>query len=332
MAKNVRNKTFLTIFVIILCFSLNIIPAQAKTKELTAGGEPFGLKLYCKGVIVTKLEEFMSNGQKVCPAKESGLMLDDIITEINKKKITSNEQAEDIIKNSKGKPLTLTVLREGKPISKTLTAKLNENEYYAGMFIRDSCAGIGTISFYDTDNNVYGALGHGICDIDTGGLVMNSTGQILTADINSVDKSTDNNIGSLNGIFTNNVIGTIFENTPNGIYGTLNSDINKKTYQIADKEEIKLGKATLLTTTEGTTPKPYEIEITGICDMSDSTNKNFTVKITDEKLLSKTGGIVQGMSGSPIIQNNKIIGALTHVFLENCTEGFGVYIGNMISD
>ncbi|MBQ5398892.1 MAG: SpoIVB peptidase [Ruminococcus sp.] len=331
MAKNVRLKFIFAAVAVILCFSFGIIPTYAKARELSIGGEPFGLKLYCNGVMITRLDDFESKGKNVCPARESGLRINDVIKSIDGQKTTSNEQTEEIIEASKGKPMKLSVTRENKEIIVSLKAqKDNSNEYRAGMWVRDSCAGIGTISFYDEENGVYGALGHGICDIDTGALIKNSTGEILTADINSVTKSENNRIGSLNGIFTNQTIGTIFENTPTGVYGNLNKRTNKKKYPAADESEVKIGKASLFTTTDGSSPKEYEIEITSICNTQKYSNRNFTVKITDKRLLNKTGGIVQGMSGSPIVQNNKIIGALTHVFLENCREGYGVFIGNML--
>ncbi len=331
MTKNVKYRIISIAFVFILCFSINIIPAGAEAKELAVGGEPFGLKLYCNGVMITRLEDFNSDGEKVCPAKDCGLYQNDIITVINGEKAKSNEQVEGIIKSSKGKTIDIEILRNNKHYNKKLKAYKNENnEYYAGMWVRDSCAGIGTISFYDTENKVYGALGHGICDIDTGAIIQNSTGEILKADINSVTKSEDNQIGSLNGIFTSTTLGTVFENSPLGIYGNIKAPINKKKYEIASESEVATGKAKLITTVEGSTPKEYDIEITRICSLNENTNRNMTVKITDKRLLDKTGGIVQGMSGSPIIQNNKIIGALTHVFLENCREGYAIYIGNML--
>jgi stage IV sporulation protein B len=316
--------------VIMLFLTLITVTAKAESRELVAGGEPFGLKLYCKGVLITKLENFMSDGKIQCPAKESGLKLNDIIIKINDKKINTNEEAEKIIKNSNGKPLSFIISRNNETKQIRIKPKKDSNgDYYAGIWIRDSCAGIGTISYYDNKKKVYGALGHGICDIDTGGLMPNGSGETLRADINSVDKSANNNIGSLNGVFTNSKIGSIFENTPIGIYGRLYNSVNKQKYKTAEKFEVIPGKATLITTVKGENPDYYSIEITSIHDMSKRTNRNFTVKITDKRLLNKTGGIVQGMSGSPIIQNNKLVGALTHVFLENPTEGYGVFIGNM---
>lgn len=332
MLKNVKTKIISTVLVFILCFSINIIPSEAKVKELAVGGEPFGLKLYCKGVMITKLEDFKSEGVNVCPAKDCGLAQSDIITNINGVLVTDNEKTEALIKNSKGKRLLINYKRNGEKKETSLTpVKNSSGEYYAGMWVRDSCAGIGTISFYDTDNNVYGALGHGICDIDTGGLMSDSAGEILKAEVNSVNKSTDKKIGSLNGIFTDKTIGSVFENTPLGIYGKTIGSINKEKFEIADINEIRHGKAYLYTTVKGSDPKKYEIEITSVCNKSEDTNRSFTLRITDKRLLDTTGGIVQGMSGSPIIQNNKIIGALTHVFLESCDEGYGVYIGNMIN-
>ena len=334
MLKNVKIRIIPTILVIIFSFSICIIPASAKSRQVIIGGESFGLKLYCKGVMVTHFESFLSNGKNVCPAKDSGIKKNDIILCADSKEVKSNEQIDEIVKNSKGKEINFRVLRYSKIINIKVKPLLNSNgEYYIGLWVRDSCAGLGTISYYDTKNKTYGALGHGICDVDTGGLMPSSKGEVLKANITSVTKSKDNQIGTLNGYFTESTIGNIKNNTPIGIYGDITENICKnKKYEISDISELKVGKAKLITTISGTTPKEYDISITYISKQNENSNRNFVVKITDKRLLNKTGGIVQGMSGSPIIQNGKFAGALTHVFIDDCKRGYGIFAENMIKN
>ncbi len=315
---------------IITIFALTgtIIPVSAKTKNVIVGGEAFGLRLYCHGVMVTGFEKDAES-----PAKNCGIMPGDIITKVNSQEVNSNEIMYELISKSKGKPMKLSLLRNGSKKNVTLTPMKSENgNYRAGMWIKDSCAGIGTISYYDTAGKAYGALGHGICESDTGGLFANSTGETVIASVTSVNKSENNKIGTLNGYFTSKTIGTIEENTGLGIYGRLKCAVNKnKTIRTAEAEELILGKAEIYTTLYGTKPERYEVRITEICNNNKNSNKNFIIKVTDDKLLSKTGGIVQGMSGSPIVQNGKLVGALTHVMLEDCTEGYCIFAENMIA-
>ena len=330
----VKKSRILTILLaVIFSLSICIIPARAESAEVIIGGESFGLKLYCKGVMVIRLEKFKSEDRMVCPAKESGIKTNDIITEANDIKIKSNEQFSEIIKSSKGKEITLTILRNELSIRKKLKAKKNETGvYYSGMWIRDSCAGLGTISYYNPDNMTYGALGHGICDIDSGGLMESDSGEILSTKITSVNKSSNNAIGTLNGYFTDKKIGTVSKNTPLGIYGKLTVHPKKKTCKVASVNEITTDKAYIYSTIKGKSPKKYSVKIIDICNTDSNSNRNLIIKITDKRLLKRTNGIVQGMSGSPIVQKGKLVGALTHVFIDDCTMGYAVLGTNMIKN
>lgn len=332
MLKNVKKRIMPTILVIIFTLSTSVIPIEAKTKMVIPGGEAFGLKLYCKGVMVTKIESFLSNGKSLCPAVNSDIKINDIILKANNKSVKSNEELEFIVKKSKGKPIKLKIERNNEIIYKKVIPELNDKkEYHLGIWVKDSCAGIGTVSYYNPDNSTYGALGHGICDTDTGGLIPNGQGEILSADITSITKSKNNSIGTLNGYFTDKSIGDIKSNSPIGLYGSTNKFIkNKPRIKVADISEVKTGKATLLSTLSGTIPQKYDIEIIKICNTNKNSNRNFIILIKDKRLISKTGGIVQGMSGSPIIQNGKLAGALTHVFLEDCKKGYGILAENML--
>ncbi len=332
MLKNVKKSILTSILVIIISLPICIIPASAKTDKVIIGGEAFGLKLYCKGVMITHFQSFASNGKKICPAKASGLKINDIILKADNIIIKSNEQLEEYIKESKGRIINFQISRNNKKLIIKIKPELNSKKYYyIGVWVRDSCAGIGTISYYSADNKEYGALGHGICDIDTGGLFPNGKGEILQAKISGITKSKNNKIGTLNGYFTSSTIGNIKDNSVNGVHGTLYNRINKnKKYKTGKISDVNIGKAEVISTINGTKPKKYKISIIRICNTNKNSNKNFVIKVTDKKLLSKTGGIVQGMSGSPIIQNNKFIGVLTHVFLEDCKKGYGMYSENLI--
>lgn len=199
--------------------------------------------------------------------------------------------------------------------------------YLLGAWVRDSCAGIGTITYYDDSNNYFAALGHGICDCYTAALLPLKSGEAVRAEISGIEKSVCGKAGSFCGYFSDVKFGNLSVNSPLGIFGDLTSENYKrnKKYLIANDDEVKTGKAVMVTTPDGDTPQEYEIEIKRICNRDMTSNENFVIKITDSRLLENCGGIVQGMSGSPIVQNGKIIGAVTHVFLNNPKEGYGVF-------
>ena len=327
-----KNKIKALILVIIFSCSASIIPVQARADKVIIGGESFGLKLYCKGVMITQLESFESGGARVCPAEEAGLKVNDVITKVGSRKIKSNEALSELIQSSGGEPLNLTVLRNEKEISAELTPKLSSGgDYLAGMWIKDSCAGLGTISYYNPEDKSYGALGHGIRDADSGGLIKSDNGELLSAEITSVTKSDNSRIGTLNGYFTSYEIGTVTSNSEIGLYGKYTTAPEKSEIEIAENSEVHAGEALMYSTVKGTTPKAYKIRIIRINNTSKQSNKNFTVRVTDESLLEETGGIVQGMSGSPIVQDGKFAGALTHVFVHDCAAGYGVLAKNMVT-
>lgn len=205
--------------------------------------------------------------------------------------------------------------------------------YLIGAWVRDSCAGIGTITYYDEKNNCFAALGHGICDNDTSYLLPLEHATVLSASISGISKSSAGKAGSLNGYFKDEELGTLTKNTSIGIFGRPdeNYSFKQKQIEVAQTNEIKVGKASIYTTISQNNAEEYEIEITRICNKNKDSNESFVIKITDERLIDECGGIVQGMSGSPIVQNGKLVGAVTHVFLNNPQEGFGVAIQNMMS-
>ena len=199
------------------------------------------------------------------------------------------------------------------------------------MWVRDSSAGIGTVTFYDESTGLFGGLGHPVCDVDTGGILPLSSGDVVDVNITGVRKSTEGNAGELQGIFVSDkACGTLYTNNQYGVFGALkNCPSPYSPIPMGLKQEIQLGEASILTTIDGDKPQEYSISIEKIDYRSDNSNKNMVIKITDEKLLSLTGGIVQGMSGSPIIQNGKLIGAVTHVFVNEPTKGYAIFCENM---
>ena len=319
--------------VIFLCYPTVYATDNSNVKKVYLGGDAFGVKFYTNGLLVVELESYFDGAKYICPASDGGLKVNDIIKEVDNIKVNSNEDLQRTVINSHGKTINLKIERNGNILQKKITPYKNTSGMYLiGIWVRDSCAGIGTVTYYDSQNNYFAALGHGICDNDTKALLPLSHGEIVKAEINGINKSISGNPGSLSGYFTDNKIGSLNENTSLGIYGVTNSDFlaDKKEIEIADSNEISKNKAYIYTTISGSKPQFYEIEITRICNQEQNSNENFVLKITDKKLIDKCGGIVQGMSGSPIIQNNKLIGAVTHVFLNNPTSGYGIFIENMI--
>ena len=318
-----------TAFVLAFAMFITGVPVSASAESSTVilGGQPFGVKFYNDGVMVIELEEFFNGSHYVCPAKEGGLQVDDVIKKVNGIEIKTNEDLQETATGCGGKGMSFIIERDGKELCKTVKPQANTvGTYLLGAWVRDSCAGIGTVTYYNPDDNYFAALGHGICDRDTGAMMPLGEAEIVGASISSVEKSSTGKAGSLNGYFTDKTLGTVTNNTINGIYGTIidNSYLNGDKLEIAEFDEIQTGDAQLFTTINGERPESYDLKITSIRNDNPRNNENFVIKVTDKRLLDECGGIVQGMSGSPIVQNGKLIGAVTHVFLNNPEEGYGV--------
>ncbi len=309
---------------LILTFGLTTVNAQNNDKVIL-GGTPFGLKIFTNGVIVIEVSDTDS------PAKNSGIKVNDLIIKANDKEISSNEELKNIIESCNGLPIVLTIKRGDDFLIKNIIPEKDENNnYVVGMWIRDSTAGIGTVTYFDPNDKTFGALGHGICDKDTNMLMPLRDGEILSATISNCTKGDNGSIGGLNGYFNNEKIGDITVNNGYGIYGRYDYTESNRYIEIAEDDEIKTGKASIYSTVEGTTPQEYEVEVIRV-NLNKNNGQNMIIKVTDESLLKKTGGIVQGMSGSPIIQNGKLIGAVTHVFINSPQKGYGISISNMMS-
>ncbi len=294
-------------------------------------GTPFGVKLLTDGVMVIDIKNVSCDGENRSPAKEAGLKIGDVITSVDGNKVSSNSELKEFVSSGEGKFLYIKYKRNFEEYETKLKPaySLKDEKWLAGLWVRDSSAGIGTITFC-TENGIFGGLGHPICDVDTGNILPLGRGEIVSAYINDVKHGTSGSPGELCGIFSNNeAIGNVKINDNCGLFGKLIKPINiHEPVLIGLKQEVKIGKATIYSTIFGDVPQSYDIEIESI-DFKQN-NRNYVVRITDQKLLKKTGGIVQGMSGSPIIQNGKLIGAVTHVFVNDPTRGYGVFAETMI--
>lgn len=322
---------------------LKSISVKAVSNKITLypGGQPVGVKLNTKGVLIVALSDIETdNGKATSPAATAGLQVGDSILKIDNTSINSSEQVSQIVNSCEGKELSFLINRKGDELSKKIKPLKNSSDakYKIGLWIRDSTAGVGTLTFYDAKTKKFAALGHPITDADTGTILSLSTGQIVSSSIVSVRKGARGNPGELKGIFVDEEvsIGNISKNTECGIFGTSSKDLSNKKYnkplEIALRDEIKEGPAQILTTIDGDEPKAYNIEIQKLLKQETPGAKSMIIKVTDPVLLEKTGGIVQGMSGSPIIQNNKIVGAVTHVLINKPDTGYGIYIEWMLKD
>ncbi|MCM1298047.1 MAG: SpoIVB peptidase [Firmicutes bacterium] len=299
--------------------------------KLIPSGEAFGLKMLTDGVMVTEYGAVEGTVSLSSPAKEGGLLLGDVIISANGVKISSGDELTKAVQLN-GDKTKLTVLRGEDRINISITPARSKTDglYKLGIWTRDSCAGIGTLTYYDPANGSYGGLGHSVCDMDTGNALPLSRGETVPVKINSVIKGLNGCPGELCGTFLSAAsTGSILMNTDCGIFGESFNIPDSGAIPLGLKQEVEIGEATLLTTLEGDAPKPYSVMIEKVNFTSESAVKNMVIRITDKELLSKTGGIVQGMSGSPIIQNGKLVGAVTHVFVNDISRGYGIFAENM---
>ncbi len=296
-------------------------------------GNIAGVKLYTNGVLVVGMSEIEGEDNKTYkPYENTGIEEGDTIVKINDNLVNSTDELIEKVNMSKGEKVEIEYIHEEETKECSITpVKTNEEEYKLGLWVRDSAAGVGTVTFYEPATQSFGALGHGITDIDTGDLLNIASGEFVTAEILNIKKGEDGNPGKIQGtVEEQETIGEITKNTEFGIYGkiqdlsSLNIDTSKE-MEVAMRDEIELGKATILCSLDNQTVKEYEIEITKIYKDNHYNNKSMEIKVTDEELIEKTGGIIQGMSGAPIIQNGKFIGAVTHVLVNSSTEGYAIF-------
>lgn len=305
-------------------FPINV---WAYSSQVILGGQNVGIRLNMDGILVVGF--YKINGEY----NSSRLLVGDYITKVNNIVVkTIPELVEQINKNAKNNSVPINYIRNNKEYNTTLKLEKNNNNYKTGIYVKDNMLGNGTITYIDPESKTYGALGHYIIDSNTNEAVKINDGNIFKSIITSITKSTNGNPGSINTNFVRkDIYGTIEKNTIAGIFGTYNSQFDhSKLIDIAKPEDVSTGKATIYTSLGNNEFKEYEINILRI--EKNNKIKNFYFEINDKDLIAKTGGIVQGMSGSPIIQNNKLIGAVTHVSIDNVETGYGISIINMLEE
>lgn len=307
-----------------------------KSLKLYPGGVPFGVKFMTEGLLVVGFCEVDSGTKKSNPSTDAGLRIGDRILSVNGKTVNSAAEFGKLVEASQGKAITLTCLRGNSEFRTTLTPGFSksENSYKTGVYIKDNGAGLGTVTYIVPNTLEFAGLGHGICEGENGNLVPISRGSVVNVGIDGVIKGQCGTPGELKGHFKSGKCGTLLQNTDCGVFGVLTSlptGLPSAPLSLGLRDEICEGRAYIYCTLDASGPAKYEIEISNI-DRSATAGKCFTVRVTDQKLLEKTGGIVQGMSGSTIIQNGKIVGAVTHVMINDPTTGYGIFIENMLAN
>ena len=316
---------------------INIKPVSVQVVDrrvVALCGTPFGIKMVTDGVMVVGTGAVTDcNSRAVSPAQTAGIQEGDIILSINGEKISSKKQLTKLVESSAGQPLSL-VVRRGEQLTSLHLSPVRSslvNSYHLGLWVRDSSAGIGTMTFYDPNNGCFAGLGHAICDVDTGQLMPLSQGEIVEASIIGVHAGKSGSPGQLQGAFVaNRSIGSLYTNSYNGVYGRLLSQpVDAQTIPMAQCQEVRQGPVKILTTVSGQKPQLFDACIEKLSLSQDEPTKNMVLRITDPDLLELSGGIVQGMSGSPIIQDGMLVGAVTHVFVNDPTRGYGIFAENM---
>lgn len=328
-AENVKVKVSLFNAIPVKTVNVSVIPETT----VIPIGSTIGLKLYTNGVLVIGMTEI--EGEK--PYEKSGIKEGDMIVEINEETVTCTAELVQTVNKCNGNPVSVKYIREGQTCSTQMQpVRTGANTYKLGLWVRDAAAGVGTISYYEPSTGNFAALGHGIVDVDTDKLINIANGEIITTNILSIVKGEKGEPGQIRGnIINQTVLGQVSKNSEFGIYGKLTNasalNIDKsQELEIALRNEIKQGPAKIICSLENGVRKEYNVEIKKIYKNNNSDNKSMLIEVTDEELIEKTGGIIQGMSGSPIIQNNKFVGAVTHVLVNNPKQGYAVFGDIMI--
>ena len=320
----------------VLFLALWPMAARASAATVIPVGRAVGIKLFSDGVVVVGTSEIVTEDGKINPARACGLKEGDIITHINSTEVDSIEEVSALLQQLEGQEMSISAIRENRTVHLTAQAVFcpDDNSYKLGAWIRDSMAGIGTVTFYCPDTGSFGALGHGINDLDTALLMPLESGTILPASVSGIKKGEAGSPGQLKGVFaTDDTLGELTANTAEGIFGTMSDTdwFEGEKMETAQRNEVKAGNATILSNISGDSVEEYSIRILKVYPASNSGGgRDFLIQVTDQRLLDTTGGIVQGMSGSPILQNGKVVGAVTHVMVDDPTGGYGIWIGNML--
>lgn len=316
------KKLKIFILLLILLTPLNI---NAYSEYIIPGGENIGIHIESEGIVVIGFYKIDGKYNK------NGLRVKDRIIKVNDKSVNSINDLINEVGQSKENNIKLTIIRNKKEMTVDFKLIDDNGTYKTGLYVKDSITGIGTLTYVDPTTNIYGALGHEIIESTSNSKIEVKKGEIFKSEVSSIDRSSNGNPGTKNAKFYSNIIyGDIDKNTNHGIYGTYNKNTNKEPIKVGDIRDLKTGKAYIYTVIDNNNVNYYEINITRVDEFSDT--KNIYFEITDKTLLDKTGGIVQGMSGSPIIQDNVIYGAVTHVVIENVKTGYGISIKTMLEE
>ena len=319
----------------------NVNVTTIENAEVVPIGKIIGLKLYTDGVLVVGFSEIEDINKNITkPYEKTDIKEGDTILKINGEKVEDIEALKNIIKKSNGEKLNFTILRDNSILSSSIIpTKTNKNEYKIGIWVKDAATGVGTLTFYEPISKKFAALGHGITDNDTESLINIESGELVTSRVINVQKGEEESPGEIRGTILNQqTIGSVKNNSSFGIYGILNNltslniDTSKK-YKVALRNEIELGEAYILCSIDNSNvPKEYKIDIEKIYFDNDFNNKSMLIRVTDKKLIEKTGGIIRGLSGAPIIQNNKFVGAVTNVLVSNPEIGYAIFGDLMVKE
>lgn len=320
----------LKIFGVIPVKKIQVVAVDATDVILL--GESFGIKIFTKGVVISDIQPVDTSGGNVDAGREAGLKKGDIILCINGEEINTSEQAAAIISSCGGESIKILAKRGEKTFDAVLNPQYSASEktYKAGLWVKDSSAGIGTLTFYSPSHNVVAGLGHGVIDPDISTLLPLGFGEMVPAEIFSVAKSRNGSPGELKGRFKSGIIGSIYANDETGVFAEPNEPLMGQSVSLALKQEVEIGAAQIITTLDSSGAQSFDCKISKINYNSGEKTKNMLITVTDPRLLEATGGIVQGMSGSPVIQNGKLVGAVTHVLVDDPTRGYAIFAENML--
>ncbi len=310
----------------------------AEQRQVIPMGRTVGIKLFSDGVMVVGFGAVTAADGSHTPARDCGLKEGDIITHINREEVDSIEQVQAVLQQAGDQALSIRAVRDDQQVQFTAQAVQcsADGQYKLGAWIRDSMAGIGTLTFWDPESGTFGALGHGINDVDTAKLMPMQSGSILYSEVTDVQKGVKGVPGELHGAFrTEQDLGQLWSNTGSGIFGQsshLALADGLEPVPVAERSQVRVGPAVIRSNVSGDTVKEYQVEITRIFPEKEGDTRNLMLKVTDPELLDTTGGIVQGMSGSPILQDGRLVGAVTHVLVNDPSQGYGILIETMLDE
>lgn len=330
----IRSGLFCCFLVFTLLFSVVAFAKEPSANTVYLGGMPFGVRFHAGEVSVLRLQSFASDGESVSPAADSGICVGDVLQSVNARAVSSVEDVIAAMETVNGAAVEVTLLRGDKKINTQITPRKSDEtgKFQLGILLKDSSAGIGTVTYVHTDSLEFAGLGHGICSMEDGKLLKIDDGYICNVKINGVHKGLPGTPGELRGTLEKEQCGRMTANAEVGVFGVF-ENVPRNTgalTEIAKREEVHTGDATIFCTLDDNVKREYAIQILEVDPDHSAQTKNFVIKVSDERLLDKTGGIVQGMSGSPIIQDGKLVGAVTHVLVNDPTRGYGIFIENML--